>query len=181
VAASRSALITKAPLIERDIDVLRAIGRVASVQVMVSVPIWDAAKARLVEPFVATPARRLRIVRAMADAGIPVGVNVAPVIPGLSDEDIPKILTAAREAGASSAGYVLLRLPGPVAQVFEERLRATMPLRVDRILHRIRETRGGHMNDPRFGSRGRGEGAYAEIIRGLFHGTAARLGLRVGC
>lgn len=180
-AANPVALITKAPLIERDIDLLQAIARVAAVQVMVSVPLWDPDKARAVEPFVATPARRLRVVRAMADAGIPVGVNVAPVIPGLGDEDIPKILTAAREAGASSAGYVLLRLPGPVAQVFEERMRAAMPLRVDRILHRIRETRGGQMNDPRFGTRGRGEGAYAEMIHSLFQSTATRLGLRVGC
>jgi DNA repair photolyase len=180
-AANPVSLITKAPLIERDIDVLQAIARVASVHVMISVPIWDPDKARLVEPFVATPARRLRIVRALADAGISVVVTAAPVIPGLGDEDIPKILTAARDAGATSAGYVLLRLPGPVAQVFEERMRAAMPLRVERILHRIRETRGGQINDPRFGTRGRGEGPYAAMIRTLFHGTAKRLGLRVAC
>ena len=173
------ALITKAPLVERDIDVLQSIARAASVSVMISVPIWDQERARAVEPYVATPARRMRIVRALADAGIPVGVNVAPVIPGLGDEEIPRILAAARDAGASSAGYVLLRLPGPVAGIFEERMRAAMPLRVDRILHRIRETRGGRLNDPRFESRGRGEGAYAAMIRDLFHATAARLGLRV--
>jgi DNA repair photolyase len=178
-AANPVALITKAPLIERDIDVLQAIARVASVSVMVSVPLWDVDRARAIEPFVATPARRMRIVRALADAGIPVGVNIAPVIPGLGDEDIPRILTAARDAGAGHAGYVLLRLPGPVAGVFEERMRAAMPLRVDRILHRIRETRGGQLNDPRFEIRGRGEGAYAAMIRSLFQATAARLGLRV--
>jgi DNA repair photolyase len=117
----------------------------------------------------------------MADAGISVSVNVAPIIPGLGDEEIPKILTAARDAGATVAGYVLLRLPGPVAQVFEERMRAAMPLRVDRIMHRIRETRGGQVYDARFGVRGRGEGEYAATIRSLFMATASRLGLRVGC
>jgi DNA repair photolyase len=176
-----TAVITKGALIERDIDVLQAIGRAASIHVTVSVPLWDPAKARAVEPYVATPQRRMRIVRAMADAGIPVSVNVAPIIPGLGDEEIPKILTAARDAGATGAGYVLLRLPGPVAQVFEERMRAAMPLRVERILHRIRETRGGKMYDPRFGVRGQGEGEYAAIIRNLFVTTATRLGLRVGC
>ena len=173
-------VITKAPLIERDIDVLQEIGRVAAAHVTVSVPLWDPEKARAVEPYVATPLRRMRIVRALADAGISVGVNVAPVIPGLGDEEIPKILTAARDAGATSANYVLLRLPGPVAQVFEERMRAAMPLRVERILHRIRETRGGQLYDARFGIRGRGEGQYATTIRSLFLATASRLGLRVG-
>jgi DNA repair photolyase len=170
-------VITKAPLVERDIDVLTAIGQVAAVSVMISVPFWDPEKARAVEPYVATPSRRMRIVRKLADAGIDVGVNVAPIIPGLSDEEIPRILAAARDAGATHAGHVLLRLPGPVAQVFEERIRAAMPLRVDRILHRIRETRGGQINDSRFGTRGRGEGAYAAMIRNLFTVTAARLGL----
>ncbi len=174
-------IITKAPLVERDIDVLQEIARVASAHVTVSVPLWDPERARAVEPYVATPQRRMRIVRAMADAGISVSVNVAPIIPGLGDEEIPKILTAARDAGATGAGYVLLRLPGPVAQVFEERMRAAMPLRVDRIMHRIRETRGGQVYDSRFGVRGRGEGEYAATIRSLFLATAYRLGLRVGC
>ena len=151
-------IITKAPLIERDLDILQELARVASVQVMVSIPFWDPDKARAIEPYVATPARRLRTIRALADAGISVGVNVAPIIPGLGDEEMPRILAAARDAGATHAGYVLLRLPGPVAEVFEERVRAAMPLRVERILHRIRETRDGRLNDPRFGSRGRGEG-----------------------
>ncbi|HEY4183581.1 MAG TPA: PA0069 family radical SAM protein [Polyangia bacterium] len=177
-AANPVGIITKAPLVERDIDVLQELARVASVRVIVSVPFWDEQKARAIEPFVATPARRMRIVKKLAESGIPVGVNVAPIIPGLNDEDIPRVLTAARDAGATSAGCVLLRLPGPVAQVFEERLRAAMPLRVERVLHRIRETRGGALNDPRFGSRGHGEGAYAMAIQRLFTATATRLGLR---
>lgn len=175
--ANPVAIITKAPLIERDIELLRELSRAASVHVIVSVPFWDAEKARAIEPYVATPARRLRTIRALADAGIPVGVNVAPIIPGLSDEEIPRILTAARDAGAQSAGCVLLRLPGPVKEVFEQRLRAAMPLRADRVLHRIRETRGGRLYDARFGARGRGEGEYAETIRTLFLTTARRLGL----
>jgi DNA repair photolyase len=177
-AANPVGIITKAPLIERDIDVLQQLARVAAVQVMISIPFWDPDKARAIEPYVATPARRLRTIRALADAGISVGVNVAPIIPGLGDEEMPRILTAARDAGATRAGYVLLRLPGPVAQVFEQRVRAAMPLRVERILHRIRETRDGRLNDPRFGSRGRGEGPYAAMIRNLFLVTATKLGLQ---
>src|SRR3954464_3705680 len=145
--ANPAAIITKSALIERDIDVLTDLARVASVSVIISIPFWDPERARAIEPYVATPARRIRAIRALADAGIPVGVNVAPIIPGLNDAEIPSVLAAARDAGATSAGCVLLRLPGPVAQVFEERLRAAMPLAADRILHRIRETRGGALYD----------------------------------
>ena len=171
-------IITKAPLIERDLDVLQAIAANTAVRVIVSIPFWDPEKARAIEPYVATPSRRVRIIRTLVDAGLTVGVNVAPIIPGLNDAEIPNVLAAARDAGATSAGCVLLRLPGPVAQVFEERLRVSMPLAADRILHRIRETRGGALNDPRFGVRGRGEGPYAATIRALFETTARRLGLR---
>jgi DNA repair photolyase len=173
-------IITKSALIERDVELLRALADVASVHLTISIPIWDQERARAIEPYVATPARRLRIVETLARAGLSVGVNVAPVIPGLNDQDIPRILTAAREAGATSAGYVLLRLPGSVKAVFEQRLREALPLSVDRVLHRIRETRGGQLYDPRFGTRGRGEGTYALAIRSLFQATAARLGLRTG-
>src|SRR3954470_4151738 len=106
-------IITKAPLVERDIDVLQELARrcgPGSVHVTVSVPFWDAEKARAIEPYVATPQRRLRIISTLAARGISVGVNVAPIIPGLNDQDIPKILMAAREAGAQRAGFVLLRL-----------------------------------------------------------------------
>ena len=170
-------IITKSPLIERDIDVLRELARVADVHVTISIPFWDQDLARAIEPYVATPARRLRTIETLARAGLSVGVNVAPIIPGLNDQDIPRILTAARAAGATSAGCVLLRLPGSVKQVFEERLRASLPLSADRVLHRIRETRGGQLYDSRFGVRGKGEGTYATAIRSLFDATAARLGL----
>jgi DNA repair photolyase len=171
-------IITKAPLVERDVDVLQTLAAVASVHVTVSIPIWDEAKARAIEPYVATPRRRMRIIETLARAGIEVGVNVAPIIPGLNDQDIPQILAAARAAGATHAGSVLLRLPGSVKQVFEERLRAALPLSVDRVLHRIRETRGGELYDSRFGARGRGEGNYALAIETLFRATARRLGFR---
>src|SRR6185436_18019927 len=149
-------------------------GSPASAHVTVSIPFWDAEKARAIEPYVATPQRRLRVIETLARAGVEVGVNVAPIIPGLNDQDIPKILSAARDAGATHAGSVLLRLPGSVKAVFEERVRAALPLSVDRVLHRIRETRGGQLYDPRFGTRGRGEGTYALAIQTLFKTTARR-------
>jgi len=174
--ANPAAIITKSALIERDVDVLVQLARVASVFVTISVPFWDAERARAIEPYVATPARRLRVIETLARAGLSVGVNVAPIIPGLNDQDIPKILAAARDAGATRAGCVLVRLPGSVKQVFEQRLRDALPLVADRVLHRIRETRGGQLYDPRFGVRGRGEGTYADAIERLFDATADRLG-----
>jgi DNA repair photolyase len=176
--ANPAGFITKSPLIERDVELLAELARVASVHVTVSIPIWDPDKARAIEPYVATPWRRVHIIQKLARAGIPVGVNVAPIIPGLNDQDIPRVLGAARDAGATSAGYVLLRLPGSVKQVFEQRLRADLPLQADRVLHRIRETRAGELYDPRFGVRGRGEGTYALAIESLFRATALRLGFK---
>lgn len=170
-------IITKAPLVERDVDVLQELARVAHLGVSVSVPFWDERKARAIEPFVTTPARRMRTIERLARAGLRVGVMVAPIIPGLNDEDVGDVLRAARDAGASWAGSVLLRLPGPVKEVFEERLREALPLRAERVLRRIRETRGGKMYDSRFGVRGQGEGPYADAIRSLFEQTAKTLGL----
>jgi len=173
-------IITKAPLIERDIDVLIALSKVASVSVSVSIPLWDRDHARALEPQVATPQRRMETVARLGGAGIDVGVNVAPMIPGLGDADIPAILEAAAGAGAKWAGFVFLRLPGSVAKVFEERLRKELPLRAERVLARIREARGGKLYDSRFGVRGRGEGTYAETVRNLFDSTARRVGIATG-
>jgi DNA repair photolyase len=173
-----AAVISKAPLVERDIDVLQELSRVTRSSVMVSIPFWDEAKARAIEPFVTTPARRVRTIERLARAGIRVGVMVAPIIPGLNDEDMGEVLRAARDAGATSAGSVLLRLPGAVKDVFESRLRAALPLRAERVLRRVRETRGGKMYDSRFGVRGTGEGVYADAIAQLFEQTAEKLGLR---
>ena len=173
-------IITKAPLIERDLDLLGELATHARVQVRVSVPFIDLDHARALEPYVATPARRLETISRLAQAGIPVGVNVAPIIPGLNDEELAKVLKAAREAGATRAGYVLLRLPGAVRPVFEERLRQAFPLKAERVLHRLRETRGGELYDARFGLRGSGTGLYAEQIAALFETTARRLGYSQG-
>jgi DNA repair photolyase len=115
--------------------------------------------------------------RRLAAAGVPVGVNVAPVIPGLNDHEIPAILETAREAGASSATFILLRLPHGVATLFEEWLDRCWPDRRAKVMERIRDTRGGRLYDARFRVRGRGEGEYAGQIRALFSTTASRLGL----
>jgi DNA repair photolyase len=171
------AIITKAPLIERDLDVLVELDRVTDLSVTVSVPLWDEERARAIEPLVATPRRRIRTIEKLARAGLDVGVNVAPMIPGLGDEDLPSILEAAADAGATHAGFVFLRLPGSVKQVFEERLHAALPLRAEKILSRVREARGGKLYDSRFGARQRGEGVYAEQARALFDATCRRLGL----
>jgi len=170
-------IITKSPLVERDLDVLQELHRHAQVSVSVSVPIWDREHAHAIEPYVATPQRRIKTIERLAAAGLKVGVNVAPVIPGLSDADIPRILEAAHAAGARRAGFVFLRLPGSVKQVFEQRLRESLPLRADRVLNRVREARGGKLYDSRWGVRGRGEGTYAEAARALFDATVKRLGM----
>jgi DNA repair photolyase len=175
------AIITKAPLIERDVDVLIELAQVTDVGVTITVPFWDPAKAKAMEPYVATPQRRIKTIEALATAGIDVGVNVAPMIPGLGDEDIPLVLAAAAGAGATRAGFIFLRLPGPVADVFTRRLREALPLRADKVIARVREARGGKLYDARFGARQRGEGRYAEAARALFEATARRLGLRTGC
>jgi len=172
--------VTKAPLVERDRDVLAQLAQEASVSVTVSIPLWDVDKARAIEPYVATPERRIGIVAKLADAGIPVGVNIAPMIPGLGDEDMVRTLEAARAAGASYAGFVFLRLPGVGAEVFEGRVRESLPLRADKILHKVREARGGKLYDARFGARQHGEGAYASQAEALFEATCRRLGLHRG-
>jgi len=171
-------IVTKSALIERDIDVLRELQRVTRVGISVSIPFLDERKARAIEPFVPSPARRLRVIETLAAAGLDVGVMTAPLIPGLNDEDMPRVLQAAAGAGARHAGWVLLRLPGSVAGVFEHRLRAAFPDRADKIMARVVDTRGGDaLYDSRFGTRQTGRGAYAQAIRALFATTTKRLGL----
>jgi DNA repair photolyase len=171
-------VITKSALVERDAALLAELAREAGAHVNVSLAWIDADLARAIEPWAASPQRRLKVIETLAKAGVPVGIMCAPIIPGLNDGQIPKLLEAARDAGATWAGWTLLRLPGAVAEVFPERLRAAMPLAADKVLHRIDETRGGaRMNDARFHSRFRGQGAYAETIAMLFQTTAERLGL----
>jgi DNA repair photolyase len=171
------AIITKAPLIERDIDVLQTLTREASAGVTISIPLWDPDKARAMEPYVATPLRRMKTIARLAAAGIDVGVNIAPMIPGLGDQDIAEILHAAAASGAKRAGLIFLRLPGPVATVFQERLHEALPLRAERILARVREARGGKLYDSRWGKRQEGEGEYVAAATALFQATCRKLGL----
>jgi DNA repair photolyase len=173
-------IITKAPLIERDVDVLERLAKEADLWVTISIPMWDRDNARAIEPYVATPERRVKIIATLASRGINVGVNIAPMIPGISDRDLPRVLEEAKNAGASWAAYVFLRLPGSVASVFEERLRESMPLRADRIISLVRQSRGGALYDSRFGDRQLGHGGYADSARALFLATARRLGLDTG-
>jgi DNA repair photolyase len=171
-------LISKHALIERDVELIAELAREAGAHVSVSLAWIDAELARTIEPWAASPRRRLGVIETFAKAGVPVGVMVAPVIPGLNDDQLVRVLEAACAAGASHAGWVLLRLPGAVKQVFEDRLRAALPLAADKILHRVRETRGGdRLYDPRFHTRGRGEGPYAQAIAAMFDTAVRRLGL----
>jgi DNA repair photolyase len=171
-------VVTKAALVERDLDLLQRLRREARCSVAISLPYLDEEVARRLEPLAPSPPRRLATLRRLAEAGLEPTVLVAPVIPGLDDE-LPRVLRAAREAGARSAGWQLLRLPGPVAGIFEARVREALPARAERIMHLIRETRRGEVDDPRFGRRYRGEGPYAEAIAALFRLNCARLGLAV--
>lgn len=169
-------IVTKSPLVERDVDVLRLLAERTEVEVAVSLPFAREAFARKLEPHVTTPVRRLRTIERLSREGIRVAVSVAPVIPGISDEEIPKVLEAARDAGARVAWYVLLRLPHGVKEVFETRLREAFPDRADRVLSLIRKTRSGELYDARFLARGKGEGAYAAMIAQVFEKTRKRLG-----
>jgi len=170
-------IITKSPLVERDVDVLRELQRVARVGVTISIPIWDKQHARAIEPGVATPARRIETIRKLAEAGLSVGVNVAPLIPGLGDEGMVEVLEAASAAGARRAGLVMLRLPGSVRAVFLERIQRDLPVQADKVISRIKAVRGGKLYDSRFGTRGSGEGAYADAVHALFGATTKRLGM----
>lgn len=170
-------IISKSALVERDVDLIAELAREAGVSLSVSLAWIDPELQRTIEPWAASPARRLKVIETFAKAGVPVGVMVAPVIPGLNDSQIVKLLEATRAAGAQWAGWTLLRLPGVVKEVFEDRLRVSLPLVADRVMHRVRETRGGEqLYDSRFGVRGRGVGVYAETIASLFDMTVKRLG-----
>jgi DNA repair photolyase len=171
-------VVTKAALVERDIDLFQRLRREARCSVAISIPYLDEEVARRLEPLAPSPQRRLAALARLAEAGLEPTVLVAPVIPGLDDQ-LPAVLEAARDAGAVRAGWQLLRLPGPVAGIFEERVRAALPERAERILHLIRETRKGELDDPRFGRRFRGEGPYAAAIGGMFRLACDRLRLRV--
>ncbi len=170
-------LITKNFLITRDVDLLQELAAYGAVSASLSITTLRPELQRVMEPRASTPVRRLKAVEALARAGIPVGVMVAPVIPGLTDSEMPAILKAAAEAGAQGAGYVILRLPHGVKELFTDWLERHFPERKERVLNRLREMRGGKLYDSSFGTRARGEGPYAEQIRALFHATKKTLGL----
>jgi len=171
------AIITKSYLITRDIDVLQSLAAHNAVQVVLSVTTLNDTLARAMEPRAARPARRLQAIRELAAAGIPVGVNVAPIIPGLTDHEIPAILKAAADAGARSAGRIVMRLPHGLKELFDQWLEKHAPERRNKVLARVRDVRGGKLNDPSFGTRMSGEGPFAESIHRMFELHRNRLGL----
>lgn len=170
-------LVTKSALIERDLDLLAPMARERLVQVFMTVTTLKHDLARRLEPRATAPARRLQALRTLAEAGVPTGVMVAPVIPVLTDGELEAVLSAAWDAGARSAGYVLLRLPHEIKDLFKEWLSVHAPLAQAHVMARIRETRGGKENDPNFGTRMVGQGPYADMIRRRFKLQCRRLGL----
>lgn len=171
------ALITKSALIRRDKDLIAALVREASAEVYFTIPFADSDTSRAFEPFAPYPQARFAAMKDLADAGIPVGLGIAPVIPGLSESHIPALLQRAKEAGATRAFFSMLRLPGNVAPYFVERLEEAMPDRAPKILRRIREMRDGKLNSPNFGERMRGSGIHWEMVRKVFKLHCERLGL----
>lgn len=170
-------LITKSAGVTRDVDVLAELAESQCVSVTLSITTLRSDVHRLMEPRASHPDQRLRAVETLARAGVPVGVSVAPVIPGLTDEEIPQILKAASDAGAQRAGFILLRLPHGVRDLFASWLDSHFPDRARKVLNHIRETRGGELNDWQFGSRMRGQGVMAEQIESLFRVCARKQGL----
>jgi DNA repair photolyase len=170
-------VVTKNALITRDLDLLGPMAALRTFHAAISVTTLDHDLARVLEPRTSNPAARLKAIRELSAAGVPVRVMVAPIIPGLNDQEIPAILQAARDAGAGAASYVLLRLPYAVRPIFEDWLERNRPLAKPRVEALIRESRGGKMNDSRFNSRMRGQGAYAEQINQTFKVFAKKYGL----
>jgi DNA repair photolyase len=171
------AITTKGALITRDADILADMARDGLVTVHVSLTTLDSGLARRLEPRASSPPKRLAAIRTLADAGVPVGVLAAPMIPALNDHELERLLEAARDHGASNAGYTLLRLPLEVAPLFEAWLDCHAPDRKKRVLDLIRQSRGGRLNDPEFGWRFVGEGPYAAMLSQRFKRALARLGL----
>ena len=170
-------LVTKGSLILRDLDLLSELAKQRLVAVMISLTSLDDELKRILEPRAAAPAARLRAIRVLRDNQIPVGVLCAPMIPMINDMELESLLRAAKDAGAQSAGYMLLRLPREVAPLFEEWLQAHYPQRAEHVLSLIRQSRGGALYDSRFGMRFRGEGAFAELLARRFALASKRLGL----
>jgi DNA repair photolyase len=173
-------IVTKNYLVTRDLDLLSELASHDAAAVAFSLTTLDDDMRRIMEPRTSRPARRLAAVEKLAAGGIPVGVMTAPVIPGLNDHELPNLLSAAAEAGATFAAYVPVRLPYAVAPLFEDWLARHFPERKDKVLNRVRSMRGGELNDASFGSRMRGEGLFAQHIAQLFSISCRRAGMGEG-
>ena len=170
-------IVTKSPLVLRDADILSDMAAQGLAKVALSITTLDRKLARAMEPRAGTPQRRLQAIKGLSEAGIPTGVMFAPVIPALNDKEMENVLAAATEAGAKSAGYVLLRLPLEIKDLFREWLEANRPDAAKHVMSLIRSMRGGKDYDPQWSVRMRGTGPYAEMIAKRFHMAAKRLGL----
>ncbi len=173
------ALITKSSLIERDLDLIAPMAAKGQAIAAITLTTLDPAVSRTLEPRAAAPARRLRTIRTLTDAGIPVRVSVAPVIPFITEPELEKVLEAAHAAGAVSAHYVVLRLPWEVSPLFQQWLEAYFPERAQRVMNRVRDLRGGKDYDSDFSKRMSGEGVWADLIRQRFVNTVRRLGMNL--
>jgi DNA repair photolyase len=171
------AIITKNRLVARDIDFLRALAKDNAAAVNVSVTSLDSNLQRVLEPRTSTPQARLEAIRQLRSAGIPAGVMVAPIIPGLTDHEVPRILEACAKAGAQFAGYTIVRLPWAVAPLFEHWLEEHFPARKEKVLGRIRDLRGNRLNNSKWHTRMSGEGIFAEQIAALFKVSCHRFGI----
>ena len=170
-------IVTKGALVRRDADLLAEIHREAPVRVYVSIPFAEDDVGQAIEPYATVVSQRFKTLEVLSDAGIPTGVAIAPIIPGLNDSDIPEILERAADLGAKYAFNILLRLPGSVEPVFIQRLQEAFPDRADRVLSNLRQMRGGELNRTEFGERMQGEGPRWEIVESLFETHCERLGL----
>jgi len=170
-------LITKSSLIERDIDLLSDMASKRLVSAAITITTLDGDIARTLEPRAAAPARRLRTIRTLSDAGIPVGVSIAPIIPFVTEPDIERVIEAACEAGALHVNYIVLRLPYEVSPLFRQWLEAHFPERAQRVMNRIHDMRGGKDYQAEFGTRMRGEGVWADLIRQRVEKTVRKMGL----
>jgi DNA repair photolyase len=171
------AIITKSHLVTRDIDYLAELASYEAAKVCVSVTTLDPHVARIMEPRASTPELRLDAIEQLAKAGVPVGVLVAPAVPAITEHEMPKILAAAKNAGATEAGFVVLRLPWAVAPLFEKWLEEHFPDRKEKVLNRIRDLREGKLYDSEWRVRQRGKGIFAEQMQAMFDVTCRRLGL----
>lgn len=171
-------IVTKGHLVARDADLLAELAAFDATAVSLSVTTLDPAVQRVMEPRAPRPELRLRAIETLARAGVPIGVLVAPVVPGLTDHEIPRILEAAASAGATHASYVVLRLPHGIKEIFEEWLDRHFPSRKQKVLSRLRALRGGQLYDSRFGERQRGMGLFAEQIAQLFAMGVRRAGMK---